>query len=76
MYCRNFFFKDAIVPLTDEMKKEIVDYLLQFSKGLIEDDGPTSIAYEQEAITRDDIHDFIDEIRDDLIEKIEFPEPS
>ena len=59
------------MALTKEMKVEIVDYLLTFSKGLIEDDGLTGTAYSKGEITREDIYEFIDSCRKDLVAGLE-----
>ena len=46
------------------MKSEIIDYLLCFSKGLIEDDTALAQAYDEGKVTRMEIHDFIDDCAD------------
>lgn len=56
--------------ITFEMKREIVAYLLQYSKGLIEDDQECpSIAKALDAgeITPGDVEDAVDEIQGEVL---------
>ena len=60
------------MPLTAEHKKIILDYVLpsgSFSKGILED-TEVGEAYEEGTVTKDDIYEFLDEVRTKSIEAL------
>lgn len=58
------------MALTSDMKREIVEYLLTYSKGIIEDCHTVGDAYHVEAITTGEIEDFIDECKQKLLDDL------
>jgi hypothetical protein len=58
--------------LTNQMKQEIIAYCVQYSKGVVEDTKSCPLcanAYEQGEIDQDLMEQFIDNVREHLLEK-------
>jgi hypothetical protein len=60
--------------LTTKMKCEIVEYCVEFSKGVIEDGCPEVIkAYDAGEVTRDDMEEFVQRCKAILLAEILTP---
>ena len=57
--------------ITKEMKKEIVERTMYFSKGLIESMGHVQDAYIKTTVSRDELETFIDDCAAKLLAMIE-----
>ena len=66
----------AIMNLTAKMKCEIVEYCVEFSKGVLENDvicPETTKAYDKEKITRDEMEKFVELCKAFLLSEILTP---
>ena len=56
--------------LTNRMKREAINCIVHYSKALIEDTDTISKAYDDGEVTTEELEDYIDEIRDYLIDSL------
>lgn len=49
--------------LSDEQKHRVIDYILCYSKGLIEDDRVLGEAYERGEVTTEELEEFVDQCK-------------